>query len=157
MSGKLVAGLVLVAALLAGGVLGLLLIAPSGPGQPAPTPAPPPLPPTTSATESPDPADTAAVGVLAQALADALTHRDAAAFGRLTCRAQTAEALAKLQHAWDTAGPVTATLSQVPDIQGESASVTVHVVAPGGFRDTPFPLHKQDGRWCVFDSGGSTP
>lgn len=154
MSGRLLAGLALVAALLVGGFLGVLLIAP---GSPDPAPPTAPLPVSTTSSASPDAADVAAVGVLAHALADAITHRDAAAFGRLTCRAQTGEALAKLQHTWDAAGPVTATLPAPPDIRGESAGVTVHVEGARGRRDTPFPLHKQDGRWCLFDSGGPTP
>jgi hypothetical protein len=143
----LAAGLVLVGVAGAGVVLGLLLVAPAGSPPPASaTPSPPPRPTTPSA---PDEADTAAVAVLARAIVDAITRHDSAAFGKLTCRPQTAEALAGLQRMWDAAGPVTAKLLAPPELRGESATAKVHVEAAGGVKDTPFPLHKENGRWCV--------
>jgi hypothetical protein len=144
----LTAGLVLVGVAVAGVVLGLLLVAPSGP---TPTPASPSAASRTTAS-APAPADavdTAAVNVLARAIVDTITRHDSAAFGKLTCRPQAAEALAGLQRTWDAAGPVTATLPKSPELRGESATVVVHVEAAGGTKDTPFPLHKEDGRWCV--------
>jgi hypothetical protein len=143
----LAAGLVLLGVAGAGVVLGLLLVAPSG-SPPAPsTPAAPPTRASTSA--APSAVDTAAVTVLARAIVDAISHHDSAAFGKLTCRPQSAEALAGLQRTWDAAGPVTATLKEPPAVRGESATAKVHVEAAGGTKDTPFPLHKESGRWCV--------
>ncbi|EOD64190.1 hypothetical protein, partial [Amycolatopsis vancoresmycina] len=110
------------------------------------SPAPPPRP---SAPAAPDEADTAAVAVLARAIVDAIAHHDSAAFGKLTCRPQSTEALAGLQRTWDAAGPVTAKLTGPPELRGESATAKVHVEAAGGVKDTPFPLHKENGRWCV--------
>ncbi len=146
MSRRLTLGLVLLAAVVAGTVLGLLLISPSGP-DPAPSPTPPAIPASTS--EPPDAADVAAVSVLANTLVDVITRHDSAAFGKLTCRPQTAEALTRLQKTWDAAGAVTASLQGKPEIRGESATVTVHVKGAKGMKDTPFPLRKQDDRWCV--------
>jgi hypothetical protein len=137
----LAAGLVLLGVAGAGVVLGLLLVAPSG------SPAAPPTRASTSA--APSAVDTAAVTVLARAIVDAISHHDSAAFGKLTCRPQSAEALAGLQRTWDAAGPVTATLKEPPAVRGESATAKVHVEAAGGTKDTPFPLHKESGRWCV--------
>jgi hypothetical protein len=141
------AGLVLLGVAAAGVLLGLLLVAPAGhpPGS-----ASPPAPSTrASAPPAPDAADTAAVAVLARAIVDAIAGRDSAAFGKLTCRPQTAEALAGLQRMWDAAGPVTVRLTGPPELRGESATARVHVEAAGGTKDTPFPLHKETGRWCV--------
>ncbi|MEV7095246.1 hypothetical protein AB0M80_20640 [Amycolatopsis sp. NPDC051045] len=140
-------GLVLLGVTGAGVVLGLLLVAPAGhpPGSSSP-PAPSTHP---SAPPSPDAADTAAVAVLARAIVDAIAGHDSAAFGKLTCRPQSAEALAGLQRMWDAAGPVTVKLAGPPDLRGESATAKVHVEAAGGTKDTPFPLHKENGRWCV--------
>ncbi|MEV7037851.1 hypothetical protein [Amycolatopsis sp. NPDC051061] len=147
MNRALAAGLVLLGVAGAGAVLGLLLVAPSG-SPPAPsTPAAPPTRASTSAV--PSAVDTAAVTVLARAIVDAISHHDSAAFGKLTCRPQSAEALAGLQRTWDAAGPVTATLKEPPEVRGESATAKVHVEAAGGTKDTPFPLHKESGRWCV--------
>lgn len=142
----LVAGLVLLGVAGLGVVLGLLLVAPSGG-----PPAPPSTPPATRASTSTAPAavDTAAVNVLAKEIVDAIAAHDSAAFGKLTCRPQSAEALAGLQRTWDAAGPVTAKLSEPPELRGESATAKVHVEAAGGTKDTPFPLHKENGRWCV--------
>ena len=142
----LVAGLVLLGVAGAGVVLGLLLVAPSG-APAAPPSTPRPAPP--SASPSPSAMDTAAVGVLAKAIVDAIARHDSAAFGKLTCRPQSAEALARLQRTWDAAGPVTAKLVAPPEVRGESATAKVHVEAAGGTKDTPFPLHKESGRWCV--------
>ncbi|MFE0020689.1 hypothetical protein [Amycolatopsis sp. NPDC059021] len=142
----LVAGSVLLGAVVAGAVVGLLLIAPSGSDPtPAPAPAAPPAPP----SRTPPEADVAAVNVAAKAIAGAITRHDSAAYGKLTCRTQTADALANLQRTWDTAGEVTATLPKPPEIRGESATVVVHVEGAAGIKDTPFPLHKLDGRWCI--------
>jgi hypothetical protein len=44
---------------------------------------------------------------------------------------------------------VTATLRRPPELRGESATAVVHVEAAGGTKDTPFPLHKENGHWCV--------
>jgi hypothetical protein len=144
-------GLVLLGVAGAGAVLGLLLVAPAGnaPGSSSP-PAPSTRPVTrSSAPPAPDAADTAAVAVLARAIVDAIAAHDSAAFGKLTCRPQSAEALAGLQRMWDAAGPVTVKLTGPPDLRGESATAKVHVEAAGGTKDTPFPLHKENGRWCV--------
>ena len=147
MNRPLVAGLVLLGAAGTGVVLGLLLVAPDGdPPAGSGTSAPPARPSTPAA---PDEADTAAVAVLARAIVDAITRHDSAAFGKLTCRPQTAEALAGLQRMWDAAGPVTVRLPAPPELRGESATVKVHVEAAGGVKDTPFPLRKENGRWCV--------
>ncbi|QKV72604.1 hypothetical protein [Amycolatopsis sp. Hca4] len=148
MNRALAGGLVLVGVAGAGVVLGLLLVAPGGGSQPEPSATPPP--PSRPATPSaPDEADTAAVAVLARAIVDAIARHDSAAFGKLTCRPQTADALARLQRMWDAAGPVTVKLLEPPDLRGESATAKVHVEAAGGVKDTPFPLHKENGRWCV--------
>jgi hypothetical protein len=141
------AGLVLLGVAGAGVVLGLLLVAPDG-APPTPS-SPPPSPARPSAPPAPDAADTAAVGVLARAIVDAIARHDSAAFGKLTCRPQTAEALARLQRMWDAAGPVKVTLPRPPELRGESATAVVHVEAAGGTKDTPFPLHKENGHWCV--------
>jgi hypothetical protein len=143
----LAAGLVLLGVAGAGVVLGLLLIAPSG-STPAPSNSPAPTT-RTSASAAPSAVDTAAVNVLARAIVDAIRAHDSAAFGKLTCRPQSAEALAGLQRTWDAAGPVTATLEEPPEVRGESATAKVHVEAAGGTKDTPFPLHKENGHWCV--------
>lgn len=148
MNRALAVGLVLLGAAGAGVALGLVLIASSGPTAP-PTTTPAPAAPGTPVPARPDAADTAAVAVLARAIVDAIGRHDSAAFGELTCRPQTAEALAGLQRTWDAAGPVTATLPRSPQLRGESATAVVHVEAAGGTKDTPFPLHKENGRWCV--------
>ncbi|MEV6879223.1 hypothetical protein [Amycolatopsis sp. NPDC051128] len=147
MNRALAAGLVLLGVAVAGVVLGLVLIAPSGSPPASSSPSPRPARPPTSAP--PDAVDTAAVNVLAKAIVEAIARHDSAAFGKLTCRPQSAEALAGLQRTWDAAGPVTATLPQLPVVRGESATAVVHVEAAGGTKDTPFPLHKENGRWCV--------
>lgn len=143
------AGLVLLGAAGAGVLLGLLLVAPAGSPPASPSPSPPTSPPRSPASPAPDAADTAAVAVLARAIVDAITAHDSAAFGKLTCRPQTAEALAGLQRTWDAAGPVTVKLTAPPELRGESATAKVHVEAAGGTKDTPFPLHKENGHWCV--------
>jgi hypothetical protein len=142
----LTAGLVLAGVAVAGVVLGLLLVAPSGSAPPSATPPPATR---TSTSAPPDEVDTAAVNVLAKAIVDAIARHDSAAFGKLTCRPQSAEALAGLQRTWDAAGPVTATLPKPPELRGESATAVVHVEGAGGTKDTPFPLHKENGKWCV--------
>ncbi|MFB9687340.1 hypothetical protein [Amycolatopsis plumensis] len=141
------AGLVLLGAAGAGVALGLVLVAPAG-SPPAASATPPPFRPS-APPPAPDQADTAAVAVLARAIVDAIARHDSAAFGKLTCRPQTAEALAGLQRTWDAAGPVTAKLAAPPELRGESATAKVHVEAAGGTKDTPFPLRKENGRWCV--------
>jgi len=145
-SRRLAAGLVLLGAVVTGAVLGLLFLSPSGPG-PVPSTSAPATPSATS--EASDAADVAAVSVLANALVDVIRRHDSAAFGKLTCRPQTAEALGKLQKTWDAAGAVTASLKVPPEVRGESGTATVHVEGTGGQKDTPFPLHKENGRWCV--------
>ncbi|MFG1645273.1 hypothetical protein ACGFMK_33740 [Amycolatopsis sp. NPDC049252] len=146
MNRALTAGLVLAGVAVVGVVLGLLLVAPSGTTPPSATPPPATR---TSTSAPPDEVDSAAVNVLAKAIVDAITRHDSAAFGKLTCRPQSAEALAGLQRTWDAAGPVTATLPKPPELRGESATAVVHVEAAGGTKDTPFPLHKENGKWCV--------
>ena len=150
MSGRLTAGLALLGALVAGVVIGLLLVAPAGPEQAAVPPAPPPPAVThpSSVTPAPD-ADIAAVTVLAHAIADAIGRRDAREFGTLTCRPQTADALAALQKRWDAAGPMAVTLPESPIVDGDSASVNIHVEGTGGRKQTPFPMRRENGRWCV--------
>ncbi|MDT8912688.1 hypothetical protein [Amycolatopsis sp. PS_44_ISF1] len=153
MSGRLTAGLALLGALVAGVVIGLLLIAPAGPDDAAAPPAsqPSPVPRSTvsaAVTPAPD-ADTAAVTVLAHAIADAIERRDATEFGTLTCAAQTADALSALQKRWDAAGPMTVTLPGAPVVDGDSASVQIHVQSGGGHKDTPFPMRREHDRWCV--------
>jgi hypothetical protein len=146
----LTAGLVLAGVAVVGVVLGLLLVAPAGTTPPSATTPPAPPPATrTSRSAPPDSVDTAAVNVLAKAIVDAIARHDSAAFGKLTCRPQTTEALAGLQRTWDAAGPVTATLPKPPELRGESATAVVHVEAAGGTKETPFPLHKENGKWCV--------
>ncbi len=147
MNRALAGGLVLVGVAGAGVVLGLLLVAPAGSPPASSSPSAPSIRP--SATAAPDAADTAAVAVLARAIVDAIAAHDSAAFGKLTCRPQTAEALAGLQRTWDAAGPVTVKLTAPPELRGESATAKVHVEAAGGTKDTPFPLHKENGHWCV--------
>lgn len=144
----LTAGLVLLGVAAAGVVLGLLLVAPSGSSSAPPSP-PPATRSSPPAPAAPDAVDSAAVTVLANQIVSAIAHHDSAAFGKLTCRPQTADALAGLQRTWDAAGPVTATLAGPPELRGESATAKVHVEAAGGKKDTPFPLHKENGRWCV--------
>ncbi|WP_410638638.1 hypothetical protein [Amycolatopsis sp. lyj-346] len=148
MNRPIAAGLVLLGGAGAGVVLGLLLVAPSD-SPPVATSPPAPSTRPSAPPPAPDEADTAAVAVLAQAIVDAITRHDSAAFGKLTCRPQTAEALAGLQRTWDAAGPVTARLAAPPELRGESATAKVHVEAAGGTKDTPFPLRKENGRWCV--------
>ncbi|MFI5606731.1 hypothetical protein [Amycolatopsis sp. NPDC051903] len=153
MSRRLTAGLVVLGALVAGAALGLVLVAPAGPSAPPPPPSQPVSPPvapapSTTAGSASD-ADVAATNVLANAIADAIRHADAKEFGRLTCRAQTSQALADLQAKWDAAGPLTVTLAGPPVVGGDSAGVTVHVEGAGGRKDTPFPMHRENGRWCV--------
>ncbi|WP_432844699.1 hypothetical protein ACQPXB_25585 [Amycolatopsis sp. CA-161197] len=148
MSGRLTAGLVVLGALVAGAVLGLVLVAPAGPSAPPPpVTSPPTRVPTTSSPASD--ADVAATDVLANAIVDAIKRGDATEFGRLTCKPQTSQALADLQAKWDAAGPLTVTLAAPPDVAGDSAGVTVHVEGAGGRKDTPFPMHRENGRWCV--------
>ncbi|MGW4486208.1 hypothetical protein ACWEOE_20485 [Amycolatopsis sp. NPDC004368] len=148
MSGRLTAGLVVLGAVVAGVVLGLVLVAPAGPAPPsAPAAAAPTNIPTVSSSASD--ADVAATNVLANALVDAIRRADVTEFGRLTCRPQTAQALADLQAKWDAAGPLTVSLAGPPTVAGDSAGVTVHVEGAGGRRDTPFPMHRENGRWCV--------
>ncbi|MEU4253447.1 hypothetical protein AB0F15_39245 [Amycolatopsis sp. NPDC026612] len=147
MNRALTGGLVLLGVAGAGVVLGLLLVAPAGSPPAASSPAVTSIRP--SAPAAPDAADTAVVAVLARAIVDAIAAHDSAAFGKLTCRPQTAEALAGLQRTWDAAGPVKAKLTAPPELRGESATAKVHVEAAGGTKDTPFPLRKENGHWCV--------
>ncbi|UOZ04480.1 MULTISPECIES: hypothetical protein [unclassified Amycolatopsis] len=147
MNRALTAGLVLAGVAVVGVVLGLLLVAPSG-STPPPS-ATPPAPARTSTAPPPDAVDAAAVKVLADAIVAAISRHDSAAFGELTCRPQTTEALAGLQRTWDAAGEVKASLPKPPELRGESATAVVHVEAAGGTKDTPFPLHKESGKWCV--------
>ncbi|WP_406632809.1 hypothetical protein [Amycolatopsis sp. WGS_07] len=147
---RLSTALVLLAAVVAGGVLGLVLIGLPGPARPTSEPPSPPPPPRTSASVSPAPeADQAAVATLARTLVDAITRADSAEFGTLTCKPQTAAALKELQATWDAAGPLQVSLTEPPAIAGDKATVTVRVEGSGGRKDTPFPLRRENGRWCV--------
>ncbi|MER6901717.1 hypothetical protein, partial [Amycolatopsis sp. NPDC000740] len=112
-------------------------------------PATPP-PPRSSPSQSPAPAaDQAAVATLARTLVEAITRADSAEFGTLTCKPQTVAALKELQAKWDAAGPLRVSLAGQPAIAGDDATVTVRVEGTGGHKDTPFPLRRENGRWCV--------
>ncbi|WP_033287523.1 hypothetical protein [Amycolatopsis jejuensis] len=145
MSGRLTAVLVLLGALVAGGVIGVLLVAVPEPAPPAP---PPPAPRSPSPSAAPQ-ADQVATTTLAHALADAIARGDSAEFGTLTCRPQSAAALAELQQKWTAAGPLRASPAGPPIVAGDDATVTIRVEGRGGHKDTPFPLHRENGRWCV--------
>lgn len=148
MPGRLIAVLAVAGAVVAGVVVGLLLIAPSGSDPAASSTAPPPPRPSSSRPVPVDP-DVAAVEVVGEAIAAAIVNHDATAFGKLTCVQQSSADLAALKRKWDAAGKVTATVSGPPSVGGDSATVTVHVEGVGGQKDTPFPLKKRDGKWCV--------
>lgn len=152
----LIAGLVLLGALVAGVLLGLVLVStrgdqagqspsvPSAPASRTPTAAPPPLPGAMGGST----ALTAVTGT-GQAIADAITAGDAGKYGLLTCEPQAASALAALQQKWTAAGPVKATLSRAPVLTGDTASVTIHVEGAAGSKDTVFPLREQGQTWCI--------
>jgi hypothetical protein len=146
--GRLIAVLAVAGAVVAGVVVGLLLIAPSGSDPAASSTAPPPPRPSSSRPVPVDP-DVAAVEVVGEAIAAAIVNHDATAFGKLTCVQQSSADLAALKRKWDAAGKVTATVPGPPSVGGDSATVTVHVEGAGGRKDTPFPLKKRDGKWCV--------
>ncbi|MFD2468788.1 hypothetical protein [Amycolatopsis silviterrae] len=147
---RLSTALVLLAVVVAGGVLGLVLISLPGPARPTSAPPSPPPSPRVSPSVSPAPeADQAAVATLARTLVDAITRADSAEFGTLTCKPQTAAALKELQAKWDAAGPLQVSLTEPPAIAGDKATVTVRVEGSGGHKDTPFPLRRENGRWCV--------
>jgi hypothetical protein len=146
--GRLIAVLAVAGAVVAGVVVGLLLIAPSGSDPAASSTAPPPPRPSSSRPVPVDP-DVAAVEVVGEAIAAAIVNHDATAFGKLTCVQQSSADLAALKRKWDAAGKVTATVLGPPSVGGDSATVTVHVEGAGGQKDTPFPLKKRDGKWCV--------
>lgn len=131
-----------------GVVVGLLLVAPSGPDPAAPSTA---VPPSASGSSRPVPVDpdVAAVEVVGKAIAAAIVNHDATAFGKLTCVQQSSADLAELKRKWEAAGKVSATIPDPPTVGGDSATVTVHVEGAGGQKDTPFPLKKRDGKWCV--------
>jgi hypothetical protein len=151
MSRKVVFGLVLFVALVAGVVAGLLLIAPSDEQQAAlpSTSAPPstsiPAPATTSSTRA---VERAADGA-AQAIADAITEGDSLKFGLITCDPQSSAELRKLQDKWDAAGAVSASIVRPPLVTGDRATVTIHVEGAGGEKETEFPLRKKGEKWCV--------
>ncbi|GAA3569948.1 hypothetical protein GCM10022222_62580 [Amycolatopsis ultiminotia] len=150
MNRGLAATLIVLAALVAGGFLGLFLVGRAGSGPPVTSAVPPPAPRTTAPSPAPE-ADRVATTVLANALVQAIADADSAGFGKLACRPQTAQALAALQSRWDAAGPMHVTLTGPPVVSGEEATVTVHVEATGGHQDTAFPLHREHGRWCLAD------
>ncbi|MBB4683618.1 hypothetical protein [Amycolatopsis jiangsuensis] len=150
MNRGLVAALVVLAALVAGGFLGLLLVALPGSGPPATPAPPPPAPRTTPSSQAPE-ADRVATTVVANALVHAMSAADTTEFGALACRPQTAEALARLQSRWDATGPMRVTLAAPPLVSGDEATATVHVEAEGGHKDTAFPLRRENGRWCLAD------
>ncbi|MGW7539185.1 hypothetical protein [Amycolatopsis sp. NPDC054798] len=140
----------LLAVVVAGGVLGLVLTGLPGPART--TPEPPSSPPASrsSVSSAPAPAaDRAAIDALARTLVDAITRADSAAFGTLACKPQTAAALKELQEKWDAAGPLRVSLAGPPAIAGDDATVTVRVEGTGGHKETPFPLRRENGRWCV--------
>lgn len=144
---RLVTGLVLLGVVLAGVVLGLLLIGPREPrpaaqAPPVPRPAPTSMPTSPSLVES----ELVATG---QAIAAAITAGDSAAFGELACEPQTPAAMKQLQDKWDAAGKVIATMVQPVKVAGERATITIHVEAAGGKKDTDFPIRKKADRWCI--------
>ncbi|MEU3627439.1 hypothetical protein BS329_17110 [Amycolatopsis coloradensis] len=148
MSSRLIAVLAGCGAVVVGVVVGLLLVAPSGSDPAAPSSAAPPSWPGSSRPVPVDP-DVAAVEVVGKAIAAAIVNHDATAFGKLTCVQQSSADLAALKRKWEAAGKVSATIPGPPTVGGESATVTVHVEGAGGQKDTPFPLKKRDGKWCV--------
>jgi hypothetical protein len=152
----LIAGLVLLAALAAGVLLGLVLVSTRGDqaGQSPPVPSPSPSPTPTSA---PPPLPGAMGGSTAlaaatstgQAIADAITGGDAGKYALLTCEPQAASALAALQQKWAAAGRVKASMPRPPVLLGDTASVTIHVEGAAGSKDTVFPLREQARTWCI--------
>lgn len=148
MSARLIAVLAGCGAVVAGVVVGLLLVAPSGSDPAASSTAASPPWPSSSRPVPVDP-DVAAVEVVGEAIAAAIVNHDATAFGKLTCVQQSSADLAELKRKWEAAGKVTATVPDPPSVGGDSATVTVHVEGAGGQKDTPFPLKKRDGKWCV--------
>ncbi|KZB88109.1 hypothetical protein [Amycolatopsis regifaucium] len=148
MSSRLIAVLAGCGAVVVGVVVGLLLVAPSGSGPAASSTAPAPPGPSSSRPVPVDP-DVAAVEVVGKAIAAAIVNHDATAFGKLTCVQQSSASLAELKRKWEAAGKVSATVPDPPSVGGDSATVTVHVEGAGGQKDTPFPLKKRDGKWCV--------
>lgn len=146
MSRKVVFGAVLVVAVIAGVVAGLLLIAPGDEEQAAPaTSSSVPAPATTSSTRA---VERAADGA-AQAIADAITEGDSLKFGLITCDPQSSAELRKLQEKWDAAGAVNASIVRPPLVTGDRATVTIHVEGAGGEKETEFPLRKKGEKWCV--------
>ncbi|WP_027927605.1 hypothetical protein [Amycolatopsis benzoatilytica] len=144
------AALVLLAAVVAGGLLGVVLIGQSGPARTTePPPSPVPASQRSAAPSSAPSADQAATAAVAASLVDAITRADASQFGTLTCSPQTTAALRELQAKWDAAGPLRVALSGPPVVSGDRATVTVRVDGPGGHKETPFPLRRENGRWCV--------
>ncbi len=148
MSSRLIAVLAGCGAVVVGVVVGLLLVAPSGSDPAASSTAAPPSWPSQSRPVPVDP-DVAAVEVVGKAIAAAIVDHDAKAFGKLTCVQQSSADLAELKRKWEAAGKVSATVPDPPSVSGDSATVTVHVEGAGGQKDTPFPLKKRDGKWCV--------
>ncbi|MFC3451448.1 hypothetical protein [Amycolatopsis speibonae] len=148
MSSRLIAVLAGCGAVVVGVVVGLLLVAPSGSDPAAPDTVTPTSWPSSSRPVPVDP-DVAAVEVVGKAIAAAIVNHDATAFGKLTCVQQSSADLAALKRKWEAAGKVSATVPDPPSVGGDSATVTVHVEGAGGQKDTPFPLKKRDGKWCV--------
>ncbi|MFC9253706.1 hypothetical protein ACFWMR_06130 [Amycolatopsis thailandensis] len=148
MSSRLIAVLAGCGAVVVGVVVGLLLVAPSGSEPAAPDSVTPTSWPSSSRPVPVDP-DVAAVEVVGKAIAAAIVNHDATAFGKLTCVQQSSADLAALKRKWEAAGKVSATIPDPPTVGGDSATVTVHVEGAGGQKDTPFPLKKRDGKWCV--------
>ncbi len=147
-SRKLATTAAVLGAVVVGVVVGLLLVAPSGSDPAASSTAPQPARASSSRPVPVDP-DAAAVEVVGKAVAAAIANHDAVAFGKLTCTQQSSAALEGLRRKWAAAGQVTATVPDPPSVSGDSATVTVHVEGAGGQKDTPFPLKKRDGKWCV--------
>jgi hypothetical protein len=143
-------GLILLGTIVAGVVVGLLLVAQSGgPQVYDKIVAPPTAASQPRSTSNPAPVEGGAEAA-AQAIADAITEGDSLKFGLITCDQQSSAKLGELQHKWDTAGPVTATVPRPPVVNGDSASVTIHVTGSGGGqKDTDFPLRKKGGGWCL--------
>ncbi|WP_409491373.1 hypothetical protein [Amycolatopsis sp. cmx-11-12] len=148
MSSRLIAVLAGCGAVVVGVVVGLLLVAPSGSDPAASSSVAPPSWPGSSRPVPVDP-DVAAVEVVGKAITAAIVNHDATAFGKLTCVQQSSADLAELKRKWEAAGKVSATIPDPPTVGGDSATVTVHVEGAGGQKDTPFPLKKRDGKWCV--------
>ncbi|MCU1686571.1 MAG: hypothetical protein JWQ81_7310 [Amycolatopsis sp.] len=145
----LIAAVVLVGALVAGGVLGLVLVSAGGRPAASPPAASDPAPPLSTATSSPAPPAGEGAAAAGQAIAEAITAHDSHRYAGFTCQPQSAAAIDQLQRKWDAAGDVEASMPQPPVVTGDTATVTIHVVGSAGRKDTVFPLYRQGTTWCI--------